>query len=62
MRTILALLAALLLVTPVAAKEAPLKPGKVHHLTSAKHGRPYSLDLSLPPLGALILQPRRNSA
>ena len=26
------------------------------------HGRPYSLDLSLPPLGALILQPRRNSA
>ncbi len=26
------------------------------------HGRPYSLDLSLPPLGALILQPRRPAA
>ena len=26
------------------------------------HGRPYSLELSLPPLGTLILQPRRHSA
>jgi predicted esterase len=43
MRTLVAALLSIPLATVAVAKEAPLKPGKVHHLTSPKHGRPYSL-------------------
>ncbi len=35
--------------------------GTVTATDTGCHGRPYSLELSLPPLGALILQPRRHS-
>lgn len=43
MRWLLAPWLVLFLAVSAAAKEAPLKPGKIHKLKSPKHGRPYSL-------------------